>query len=163
MATRDYLTPEYKLSHHGIICLDEFYRALRNWFSVHKYDFYENEYKTLKTSEGETIQFVWLGEKMIDDYRAYEIDVEMQFSKMQPVTKKGTKKVLTECDIKGMCRGFLKEDYEEQYSKTPMRHFLRAAYQKFIGKNIQEEVENGLKTDTKKLADEIKSFFRIVA
>ena len=55
MATKDYITPEYKLAHRGVICLEEFYRTLRTCLNHHKYDIFEKEYKTLKTEDGDVI------------------------------------------------------------------------------------------------------------
>lgn len=162
MATRDYVTPEYKLSHHGILSLDEFYKAVKNWITLNKYDFYESEYKSLKTIEGDAVRIVWMAERMIDDYRSNRIDVEMDFAHLKQVVKKGSKKRLYECDINVICRGYMNEDYEEQYVSTPLKHFLKALYERFIRKGHLDLVESGLKSDTKKLVDEIKAFFRVM-
>ncbi|MAG47426.1 hypothetical protein CL617_02375 [archaeon] len=138
----------------GPIDIDHFYKNAPPWFDRYKYDFTESEQIEKNFPQGNEIIMGWLGERKINDYVQYTIEVKILII--------GVKKVgnIYHGEIKINLISHVDLDYAEQFQKNPFTKFLFYIYNNFIFKKKIIEHLNKLEKETLDFNDLIKSLLK---
>ena len=162
MVEIDYCVRDLTVSHKGIFDFNELYKVMKDWFNLHKYEFYEVEYHDVLKTDEKDIRCKWVAERKVDEYTKFAIEIEIKLDnhKLVEVKKSGKKAKLSSCSLKVIITSYLKQDYQEKW-EGPVKKFVRGLHDKFISKEKYSRYEDDLKEETYNIFNEIKAYLNL--
>jgi hypothetical protein len=137
----------------GTFDLDSLYIKIKGWFDDYRYDYYEKENTEKNFPEGNFIILKLNGEREIDDYVRFIIEVDMTVFRLNKLEKGHNG------ELKIILRGFYVLDYKNNWKSLP---FLFYIYKKIIlKKKIDDFYEPKIYEELMNLTSEIKSNLKI--
>ena len=116
----------------GFFCLDEFYKAWRDWFADHKY-FVNEKGITEKHTPKEILEMKieWISRRDITGYVRYHIDIFLWARRLRDVIikVKDKKKQVQTGDLYIGFKGYMEKDYKGTWKK---HEFLRQMHDRFL-------------------------------
>lgn len=156
MAETDYVIPEILITKEAVINLKELYSLIKEWFVKKDYYLLEKEHHA-KSGEGhKDLEIKLVGEKKVDDYTKFVIEVKIKGTNIKEVMLKKKKSIEGAISIK--LESYLMKDYEDIWEVRPLPKFFRGLYDKFVLKSKFEIYSEELKKETYMISDEIKAF-----
>jgi len=150
----DYVTPSagYLITKHGEFNPDLIHKTIVGWYEKWKYTFTEKENTEKMKPQGNDLNLKLDGERKIDDYAEFHIEVVILVYELR---KKGTSYT---GKMKINVRGFVLLDYRNNWGKTPFTTFLFHIYNNYIiKKRIKDYYEDNLEDEVKELTGKIKN------
>ena len=125
------ITPGIGLSikYNGVFDFDKLYKEMHEWFVGYQYDFNEKEQTKKFGDLGAKVEFKWIGNRRIDDYAQFTIEVHTLIEEMNKVEKLDSGKLSIEITAS------LILDYKNKWQSNPVRNFFFKIYNKFIIKD----------------------------
>lgn len=156
MAEVDYVIPELKLTKEGVFDLKEVYNLMKEFLLQRRYDVTEKENSF---NEVGSLKIKWEGEKKVDDYTKFMIEVTVNGSGIKDVELKKKKALSGKFSIK--FESYLKKDYEDTWDQRPLPKFFREIYDKFVIGSKFNRYTKDLKEETYALYNEVKSYIGV--
>ena len=160
---RDYLLTDFKLKQDSIFDLGELYKIIFRWFENNGYSFHEKMYQDQDMPAGKQLTVFWVGEKMIDAYIKFVIEINflvIGLSKVE-IERGGTKVSTNKGSIEFRISAYLLKDYDDKWSSSPMMKTVRKVYDYYLIKDRIERLEGTIIADYQALIDEIRSFLAL--
>ncbi len=157
---KDYLFQDFKLKQDTVFDLGELYKLLFRWFEVNGYVFQEKEYHDYDEPGGKHIEIFWAGEKIIDKYVKFVIEVNyfvLGLTKVE-LEKGGVKLKTNKGTAEFRISAYLAKDYKGDWGKMPMMLYI---YDRFIARHRIDRLEGEILKETNSCIDEIKAFMDI--
>ncbi len=160
MVQRDYLFQAMKIKATSVFSMDELYKVLFKWFEVNDYGFHEYEFGSYDEPGGQHLEIFWRGEKKIDSYVKFVIEVGMLITGLnkQEIVKDGLKLNSNKGAIEFRISIYLLKDYDDKWGKHKKIQYL---YDKIIAKKRIDRLEGELFQDSHRFIDEINSFLEM--
>ena len=156
MSEIDYIIPGISVKQKAVIDLQELCEAIKEWLKQYKYLVFEKEYKDVAAEAGKELHIKLLGERKIDDYTKFVIEIKIKTQEIIEVYVK--RKKLTKGEVNIKLESYLIKDYENIWEDKPFAKFLRGIYDKFILSGKFSRYADELTEETYKLHSEIKRF-----
>ncbi len=158
MATPIKITPGTGLTikYNGVFDFEKIYNDLHDWFIANRYGFNEKEH-TKKTKDlGSNLELKWSGDKKIDDYAMYTIDLHLLIEEMNKEGKLDSGKLTIEIIAT------VTLDYTNKWSTKPFSNLLHQIYTKYIIKDkINGHYIGGLYGEAVNLQDTAKALLNL--
>jgi len=113
----------------GAFDFDKLYKDMHDWFIANRYEFSEKEHSRKEKDTGYFIEVHWEGERKIDEYAKFVINVDISISEMNKVDQMDYGKMYISFS------GALVLDYLNKWSAKPFSNFLLKVYNKYIIKD----------------------------
>ena len=124
------------IQYKGVWDMQDLYESMADFFRQQKFKFYEIVYKHKRPSPfGEERQYVWRGERNVEEYYKYVLDIFMhtyEASDIEVTMKDGSKRIFTKGRIRIQFRGRVAVDYEKKWEENAFYAQLRNFYHKYI-------------------------------
>ncbi|MBN1923630.1 MAG: hypothetical protein JW791_02625 [Nanoarchaeota archaeon] len=134
--------------------------AVKSSLEALNYDVDDPKYKYHgKPEEINEVQSNVVGEKKVDNYTMFKIEVEINIRSAKPFIEKGKKLITGEGKI--ILRSDLIFDYDNKWSKDPILHFLKGVYEKYIYRQTIKNFEVDVSNEMFGVRDEIKSIVKM--
>jgi len=133
----------------GKFNLNSLYETIKNWFGEMRYDYSEKESQEKNFPEGNFILMKLNGDREVDDFVKFSIEVELQVLRLNKTESGNTG------DLRIKMRGFYTLDYKENWKSLS---FLFHIYKKIIlKKKIDEFYEPKIYDELMDLNSKVKS------
>ncbi len=106
------------------------YKNLKDWFSLHKYDYTEVENTTNFKPKGVEIKLKMRGEREVTEYYKFVIDVAFLILETEKVKIKD--KMLDQGKLEARIAVRLDLDYRRRFEKSKFAKFIRFVYHNYI-------------------------------
>tara|TARA_Y100000310_G_C20158293_1_gene567903 strand:+ start:90 stop:587 length:498 start_codon:yes stop_codon:yes gene_type:complete len=161
MSDIDYVVPGIVVSQTDtVVDLRELYKVVKDWFNHQKYDILEKEH----LKRGPKDLFIkWENEKKVDDYVKFMFNIKLSVTDQKDVIVevRGKDRKKQKADVKFYIESFLKKDYENRWSSTPMQQFMRGFFDRFIISGKMNNYEKELEKLTFMFRDELKAYLKL--
>jgi len=107
------------IKYKGVIDIDSLYKSVKSWFKDYKYDYFEKENTEKNKPQGNTLLIKMRGEREIDDYAQFKVEVD--FNEILRV-KKVDKGYTGEARI--IIRSNIIFDYKDNWKSVPFLLYL---------------------------------------
>src|SRR3989344_3844735 len=136
----DYITSKAGiiLRYNGSFNLDKLYKKPKNWFKDFNYFFSEKQYKEKTKAEGNEIEIDFIGERKINDYIKFIIEVKIFITEVRKLSKD-----TYIGNFKGNIIAKIDLDYDNKFQYNPFKKFLFFIYTNLIIKNKIDDVYEG--------------------
>ena len=160
ISKEDYVTSKagILLRYNGSFNLDKLYKKAKNWFNDFSYFFSEKQYKEKTKPEGNEIEIDFVGERKINDYIKFIIEVKLFITEVRKLSKDtyvGNFKanIVSKLDL----------DYDNKFQYNPFKKFLFFVYTNLIIKNKIEGVyEDKLYSEVLNFEDVLKEHLGLI-
>lgn len=159
MAEIDYVIREIKVGQEAVFNLAELYKYIKDWFTKHRYVFFEKEYLEFLKEGGKSASIKWQAKRKIDDYIRFNIEARIRFKDLKEV--RGKKVNLVKGGVSFKFESFLEKDYEDNWEANFLTKFMRSIYDKLIIKDKIERLQEELKEETYDVFNEVKAFLKL--
>lgn len=112
------------------------YQNLKDWFSLHKYDYSELENTTNFKPKGAEVKIKMKGEREVTDYYKFTINIAFLILETEKVKIKD--KVLDLGKLEARMDVTLELDYKKKFQKTRLAKFVMFLYNNYI---IKRQIE----------------------
>jgi len=154
----DYVTPKigFLLKYKGEVDVKKMHNSIKSWFANNKYDMAEKEYKEKSGAAGKEFNLIVSGERKIDDYVSFNINVHTLIIS----AKKTENKYNGNTQVR--ISSYVKLDRQTKMQSNPLKLFLFFFYNNFIIKDkIQNVYEDKLFSEVSELMSLIKSYLKM--
>jgi hypothetical protein len=140
------------IKYNGVFDFDKLYKEMHEWFVGYGYGFNEKEQTKKFGDLGAKVEFKWSGDRKIDDYAQYTIEVHTLIEEMNKAEKLDSGKLSIEITAS------LILDYKNKWQANPVRNFFFKIYNRVILKDkINKYYIGKLYEESINLQDTIKS------
>ncbi len=147
-----------KVSYNGVYDYSKVYRNAVNWFKKHGYFFHEKTHIEAVKSTGKDHIINFIGERRVDDYVKYTINVEIWTLRTVPI--KGEKN-LVNGEIQFRFKGAMELDYKNTFEKTFGKKlgpvFMKIYHRYFFKSRIWGKYAPGIYIETNDLIKNVKT------
>lgn len=146
------------LRYNGSFNLDKLYKQAKNWFNKFNYFFSEKLHKEKTKSEGNEIEIDFIGERKINDYIKFIIEVKFFITEVRKLSKD------THIgNFKANIAARIDLDYDNKFQFNPFKKFLFFVYTNLIIKNKIEGVyEDKLYSEVLNFEDLVKEHLGLI-
>ncbi|MFH1210816.1 MAG: hypothetical protein V1645_02765 [archaeon] len=155
----DYVLGPLKVSQEATFDMKELYKLGRAWYSKHGYDFYEKEYISSFKEEGKNASIKWEGDKKVDDYIKFHVDVRVKFKNLREI--QGKKKIMNIGEASFSVESYIERDYESNWDVGFMTKFIRGVYDTFVIRGKIDKDKQRLASEANELYHEIRTFLKV--
>ncbi len=159
MAEFDYVIKGIDLSVDGIVDMDKLCSYIKSWFTRKNYDFYEKEYKDILKGSGKDFKIIWEGERKINDYVKFHIEITVKGKDTKKVHKR--KCVACKGNISLNFKSFIQTDYEDKWKGNFLMKFRKEVWNKFIMKDKFVKLNEDLAEETHDIFNQTRAFLNI--
>lgn len=159
MSETDFIIKELKISQRTQFNMIELYKTLKSWLEINRYDFFEKEYEEVKKKSQNSVKIKWEGQKAIDDYSLFVIEIKLKLDNYEIIETKKEKLVDGRLTLSFTSK--IVSDYEEKWEKSPIWQFLRAVSDKYFTEKKRKMFEKELKDDTHDIFNRTKTFLNL--
>lgn len=155
---KDYVTPKQGLivKYQGEFDLKKLYGSLKDWFKRNGYALTEKEYKEKPGVTGTEFNLILNGERKIDDYSSFNIDLQMLILNARLVGQRYNGKSKTNVS------GYILLDRKNKWQGNPLGAFLFFVYNNVIIKNkIENLYEDKLYSEILDLINNLKEYINV--
>ena len=117
----------------GVFDFDKLYKEMHDWFMKNSYGFEEKQHDDRAKDRGRDIEIVWNGERKVDEFVKFLINVRFVIEEFNKVEKLDSGKLLIEISASAIL------DYTDRWNRKPFSNFLFNVYTKYI---IKEKINN---------------------
>ncbi len=134
MVSKSIGMPAMNVKFRGIFNFSEVMQSIKNWFKSYDYEFAEPTHKWKVPSEGVEAEIKMSGDRKMNEYVKYYINVSIRTWDMKDVEviKDGQKTKLQEGKISIDIDGKLELDWQNRFSGNKFLQNLQDFYHKFI-------------------------------
>jgi len=163
MTEKKLIVTDLKIEYEGLFDSEELFRLLEDWFRQNGYKKNEIRHVERVKEKGKEIDFEIMPEREVSDYVRYDIDVRVRINNLiqTSVKKNGKKFKINKGKISIKFNAFLVTDVSEKWESKPSFFFMRAIFDKFLGKKYLDKFEKGLETDVQNLHSELKAYLNL--
>ncbi len=119
----------------GLFDLKSLTEAIKDWFSTYKYTIQEKKNTSKGKDKGHEVQIAFSGEKKVDNYAKYIINIEIVGTELERVKKED--KTLDKGNLEIRMDANLQLDYKNKFGNKPFGKFLRNIYHKYFKAQIK--------------------------
>jgi len=119
-----------RLNRVGLYDINRLYKGLKEWFSDHEYDYFEKKDVIKMKRKGVEVNFVGVGERKVDGYVKFVINVEILTTHMEKVRFEG--KTIDRGRIEVIVKTDMILDYKNEYSNSKFGKFLLGIYNRYV-------------------------------
>ncbi len=159
MSEIDYVVRNLTVKQEAVTDFSALYKVLKKWFEDNRYDLLEKEYIDILKDKEKELSIKWAGEKKVDEYTKFVIEIKIKGREFAEVYVKGKKFMKGEIVFK--IESLLEKDYEDVWENRPIAKFIRGVYDKFILAKHFSDYEEKLREDTYAIHSEIKAFLNL--
>ncbi len=160
MPETDMVVRDLKLNVDGVFDFKELYNLIKDWYSLHKYDFYEKNYKEVLKEEAKDIKIEFTGDRVIDYYIKYIIDITIRLNNHK-IVKGPNNKNLVQGNLSISFQSKLQTDFEASWEGKPLLKFTRGLYDKFVRSDKLDVYKKELKEQSYEIFNEIKAYLNL--
>lgn len=163
MSTKLTLVENQKVKYTGVFDLGDIYLHLHDWLFARKFDVAEKKYKEKIKGNSRAFEIKWEATKEVDEYSKYEIttlfliDVE----DVEAEDEDGKKKKMQKGSIEVFVSANLILDREDTWEVTPYIKFLKTFYEKYLYKNVIDNMKEELSAYGNDYLNEIKAYLNL--
>lgn len=143
---QQYLTPKpgTLIRYNGSFNLDKWYSEAKKWYKELNYIFNEKYYKESIKPEGNEIEIQFFGERKIDEYARFHINVVVWMTNIKKIDKG-----MYMGNFKANLISYFELDYKNKLQTNPLKKFLFFVYNNFVIRNkIKDSYEDRLYDET---------------
>lgn len=124
----------------GLYDFDKLYKAIEDWFNAYMYEYHEDVFKNKEDNIGDELEIKLYGDKKIDEYAKYRIDVHILNSDAEYVEKEinGKIKMLIRGRIRIQIKPLCEFDYQKQYEGSEALKNL-GGEEGFMSKHVMDQ------------------------
>ena len=161
MSETEYVVKDLKIVHEGVFDFKEFYKLVKSWLTLRKYDLFEKEYRESQKEENiKEIKVGFAAEKVIDYYIKYLFDISLGV-KDHKIVKGPKAQNLVQGTLTFKIDAKLQTDFEASWEGKPLLKFTRGIYDKFVKGDKYAEYKKELKDQTYELYNELKAYLNL--
>lgn len=151
------------IKHKGLFDFDGFLKGIEEWFSLHKYDFFQKAHSQKKTSGGGYLEATWVGSREVTEYVKYTISIDIWLRDLNTVAieENGETKKINKGNLEVTFNSAMEKDYQDYFSsKGKFGKFIKEVYEKYIAKSKLQNFEDKLFFETKDFYDYLNKFLK---
>ena len=155
MAFEDRIIKDRVYKYEGLFDFSELLEIMKDWFGRdrYKYDFKEKLHAESKKAEVKVIKLKWANTRKVDDYHKFIIKVGIE-------VKGKPKKGQIEGNFKIKVNSIVVRDYDDDWSNSVWKIFMRSVMDKFIESEKEQKVVTQIKKETNSFLNTVKRFFK---
>ncbi|MFH1376204.1 MAG: hypothetical protein ABIH25_01065 [Candidatus Woesearchaeota archaeon] len=159
MSEVDYIIRDLKISQRAQFNMIEFYKTIKSWFEINRYDFYERDYQEVQKGKKKNVKITWIGEKEINDYSKLVIKVNIKLDNYEII--ENTKEKLVDGKLSISFESLVESDYEKKWEISPIWQFIRSVSDKYFTEKKRKMFEKELHNDTYDICTKVKTFLNL--
>lgn len=103
----------------GTFDMDSLYKSIKSWYGIHSYNYYENENTEKTKPQGNSLQLKMNGEREVDDYVKFRVEVEFnEVMRVKKLAKGNTG------DARIIIKAFMILDYKNNWKRLPFLFYI---------------------------------------
>ena len=105
----------------GLYDFDRLYKAIEDWYNAYMYEYHEKQFKNKEDNLGDELEIKMFGDKKVDEYAKYIVELHILNSDAEYVEKEinGKMRILIRGRIRIKLTAKAEFDYQKSFTGTP--------------------------------------------
>lgn len=152
--------PKTVITQEAIFDFSKLYKDLKSWFDNKLYVFHELSHEKKDSAEGTELNIFWVGEKEVDDYFKFKIEITFIGSEIENLqSEKGD--IVYQGSLKIITESTLIMDYKNKFKDGKFMEFLSKIYNNVLILKKRTRYEGKLDSEVKELKALMKEHLQI--